>query len=202
MYGRFSYLLSFLKWVHDRTYFPSFMIRNMTVFSIVNRGGKIPCPFEERVIIISNGRSSSYRRESHLVISKREGESFQNDSFAYDYSVKKSVINLFEIISKGEGLPCLICDYSVWIISKWKGAPQLIWDKSVSHFEMINHLSFRNEHHQSFRRERASIISKWQSVIISKRRARDNSGNDLWLIYEDYHFEMREPAINLSKIYN
>lgn len=202
MYGRFSYLLSFLKWVYDRTYFLSFMIRNMTVFSIVNRGGKIPCPFEERVIIISNGKSSSYRRESHLVISKREGESFQNDSFAYDYSVKKSVINLFEIISKGEGLPCLICDYSVWIISKWKGAPQLIWNKSVSHFEMINQLSFRNEHHQSFRRERASIISKWQSVIISKRRARDNSGNDLWLIYEDYHFEMREPAINLSKIYN
>ena len=59
----------------------------------------------------------------------------------------------------------------------------------INHLEETAHPSFRRENHrhfektanQSFRRERASIISKWQPVIISKRRARDNSGNESFI---------------------
>ena len=164
-------------WDHDRTNYLSFMIRKMTVFSIVNRGRKI--------LVLSKRVSSSYRMESHHHIEEKAIISFRRESRNHFKTTVLPIINLKEKLllicvksyrKEREGL-CLLCNQSVWIISKWKA--HLNWSvinlyhiskwQIIYPFEMniINHFEVKT-----------SIISKWQQVIISKRRDRDNSGKE------------------------
>ena len=68
------------------------MTRKITVLSIVNRGGKIPCHISNRQsYFISKGTSS--------VISKRQTASFRNDGFAFDLSIiNLNVLSKWQII--------------------------------------------------------------------------------------------------------
>ena len=66
----------------------SYMIRKMTVFSIVSRGPQIVSSFQIENIFIISKRASVHHieRTAHPSFRRDRAQSFQNDSFAYNKS--------------------------------------------------------------------------------------------------------------------